>query len=113
MVRTPGKLGPGPVPDALLRTLRPVVHRRVQGLAAGEHASTLLGEGTELAQIKPYESGDDVRRIDPNATARTGEPHVRQFVAEKALTAWVALDVSLPWPLAPLTGVRPTWRRAS
>jgi uncharacterized protein (DUF58 family) len=94
MVRTPGKPGPGPVPDALLRTLRPVVRRRVEGLAAGEHASTLLGEGTELAQIRPYEPGDDVRRIDPNATARTGEPHVRQFVAEKALTAWVALDVS-------------------
>ncbi len=94
IVRRLGKPGPGPVPDALLRTLRPVVRRRVEGLAAGEHASTLLGEGTELAQIKPYEPGDDVRRIDPNATARTGEPHVRQFVAEKALTTWVALDSS-------------------
>jgi uncharacterized protein (DUF58 family) len=92
--RTPDKPGPGPVPDALLRTLRPVVRRRVEGLAAGEHASILLGEGTELAQIKPYEPGDDVRRIDPNATARTGEPHVRKLVAEKALTTWLALDVS-------------------
>jgi uncharacterized protein (DUF58 family) len=92
--RTPDKPGPGPVPDALLRTLWPVVRRRVEGLAAGEHGSTLLGEGTELAQIKPYEPGDDVRRIDPNATARTGEPHVRKLVAEKALTTWVALDVS-------------------
>jgi uncharacterized protein (DUF58 family) len=92
--RTPDKPGPGPVPDALLRTLRPVVRRRVEGLAAGEHASTLLGEGTELAQIRPYEPGDDVRQIDWNATARTGEPHVRKLVAEKALTAWVALDVS-------------------
>jgi uncharacterized protein (DUF58 family) len=92
--RTPDKPGPGPVPDALLRTLRPVVRRRVEGLAAGEHASILLGEGTELAQIKPYEPGDDVRRIDPNATARTGEPHVRKLVAQKALTTWLALDVS-------------------
>jgi len=70
------------------------VRRRVEGLAAGEHASTLLGEGTELAQIRPYEPGDDVRRIDPNTTARTGEPHVRKLMAEKALTAWVALDSS-------------------
>jgi uncharacterized protein (DUF58 family) len=92
--RTPDKPGPGPVPDTLLKTLRPVVRRRVEGLAAGEHASILLGEGTELAQIKPYEPGDDVRRIDPNATARTGEPHVRKLVAEKALTTWLALDVS-------------------
>jgi uncharacterized protein (DUF58 family) len=92
--RTPAKPGPGPVPDALLRTLRPVVRSRVEGLAAGENAAILLGEGTELAQIRPYEPGDDVRRIDPNATARTGEPHVRKLVAEKALTTWVALDVS-------------------
>ena len=92
--RTPDKPGPGPVPDVLLRTLRPVVRRRVEGIAAGEHASTLLGEGMELAHVGPYEPGDDVRRLDPNATARTGEPHVRQLIAERALTAWIALDSS-------------------
>ena len=38
--------------------------------------------------------GDDVRRIDWNATARTGEPHVRVDVAERALTTWLLLDAS-------------------
>src|ERR671914_125684 len=68
--RTPDKPGPGPVPDALLRTLRPVVRRRVEGIAAREHASTLLGEGTELAHVGPYEPGDGGRRrttIPPRA----------------------------------------------
>lgn len=92
--RPPDKPGPGPLPDALLRTLRPVMRRRIEGFAAGEHASNLLGEGTELAQVRPYEPGDDVRRIDWNATARTGEPHARKLVAERTLTAWVALDRS-------------------
>lgn len=82
------------MPGAILRALRPAVRRRIEGLATGEHASVLLGEGTELAQVRPYEPGDDVRRIDWNATARTGEPHVRKLVAERAFTAWVALDTS-------------------
>ena len=50
--------------------------------------------GTELAQLRPYEIGDDVRHIDPAATARTGSPHVRLHVPERALTTWIVLDVS-------------------
>jgi uncharacterized protein (DUF58 family) len=38
--------------------------------------------------------GDDVRHIDPAATARTGQPHVRVHVPERALTTWIVLDVS-------------------
>src|SRR6516225_12003262 len=48
----------------------------------------------ELAQLRPYEIGDDVRRLDPAATARTGQPHVRVHVPERALTTWLVLDVS-------------------
>jgi uncharacterized protein (DUF58 family) len=53
-----------------------------------------VGVGTELAQLRPYETGDDVRHIDPAATARTGQPHVRLHVPERALTTWIVLDVS-------------------
>jgi uncharacterized protein (DUF58 family) len=52
------------------------------------------GPGTELAQIRAYEPGDDVRRIDWNVTARTGEPHVRVDLAERALVTWIVLDAS-------------------
>jgi uncharacterized protein (DUF58 family) len=66
----------------------------VLGLAAGEHRAASLGLGTELAQVRPYEPGDDVRRIDWNVTARTRVPHVRVHVAERALDTWLVLDVS-------------------
>ena len=53
-----------------------------------------VGVGTELAQLRPYEFGDDVRHIDAAATARTGQAHVRLHVPERALTTWIVLDLS-------------------
>jgi uncharacterized protein (DUF58 family) len=82
------------MPDALLRALDLDIRRRVDGLIAGDYRATRWGEGTELAQVRPYEPGDDVRQIEWNVTARTGEPHVRVQVAERAMTAWLLLDVS-------------------
>ena len=86
--------GPGPTPEALLRALDLTVGRRIRGLLPGEYRAHDLGGGTELAQVRPYEPGDDVRRIDWNVTARTTIPHVRVHVPERALTAWLLLDVS-------------------
>jgi hypothetical protein len=74
---TPARPGPGPIPEQLLRALDVSIGRRVEGLLAGDYRSAVLGVGTELAQVRPYVPGDDVRRIDWNVTARTGEPHVR------------------------------------
>ena len=92
--RDPARPWPGPMPDALLRTLDLKIGRRVEGLLPGEHRTAQIGLGTELAQIRPWEPGDDVRRIDWNATARTDEVQVRVDVAERALTSWLLLDVS-------------------
>jgi len=91
---TPERPGPGPLPDALLRALEVSIGRRVGGLLAGDYRSTLLGEGTELAQVRPYSAGDDVRHLDWNVTARTGEPHVRVHLAERVLVTWLVLDTS-------------------
>ena len=44
--------------------------------------------------MRPYEPGDDVRRIEWNVTARTGEPHVRVELAERVLVTWLVLDAS-------------------
>jgi uncharacterized protein (DUF58 family) len=89
---TPERPGPGPMPDALLRALELTIGRRVEGLLAGDHRSALLGRGSELAQVRPYVPGDDVRLIDWNVTARTGEPHVRVHLAERVLVTWIVLD---------------------
>ena len=44
--------------------------------------------------MRPYVPGDDVRHIDWNVTARTGEPHVRVHLAERVLVTWLVLDTS-------------------
>jgi uncharacterized protein (DUF58 family) len=93
-VRTPARPGPGPTPGALLRHLELTVRKRIDNLLAGDYRAWGFGDGAELAQVRPYELGDDTRRIDWNVTARTGEPHVRLHVAERAVETWLVLDTS-------------------
>ncbi len=94
MVRSEREPGPGTMPEPLLRALDMDVRRRVEGLLAGDFRSVLLGEGTELAQVRTYVPGDDVRQIEWNVTARTREAHVKVHQAERALTTWLVLDDS-------------------
>jgi uncharacterized protein (DUF58 family) len=82
------------MPHALLDALALAVTRRVAGALPGDRRAAGVGAGTELAQLRPYAFGDDVRRIDAAATARTGQPHVRLEVPERTLTTWIALDIS-------------------
>jgi uncharacterized protein (DUF58 family) len=92
---TPDRPGPGAMPEGLLRALDVLIARRMEGLLAGDFRSNLLGTGSELAMIRPYVPGDDVRRIDWNVTARTAEPHVRVDLAERVLVTWLVLDTSV------------------
>ncbi len=92
---TAARPGPGAMAEGLLRALDVSIGRRVEGLLAGDFRSNLLGTGTELAMMRPYVPGDDVRRIDWNVTARTGEPHVRVDLAERVLVTWLVLDTSI------------------
>jgi uncharacterized protein (DUF58 family) len=82
------------MPEQLLRALEIDIGRRVEGMLAGDYRSTVLGQGTELAQVRAYVPGDDVRQIEWNVTARTGEPHVRVQLAERVLVTWLMLDTS-------------------
>lgn len=94
IVRTPDRPGPGPMPDAILRALDITIGRRMSGLLSGDYRSKALGLGTELAQVREYQPGDDVRQIDWNVTARTTIPHVRVQAADRVLTTWLMLDTS-------------------
>jgi uncharacterized protein (DUF58 family) len=93
-VRTPEQPGPGPLSASSLRALELTVGRRVDGLLSGDYRSAFAGLGSELWQVRPYEPGDDVRRIEWNVTARTGQPHVRVELAERVLVTWLVLDAS-------------------
>lgn len=86
--------GPGPLAQPLIEALDLALSRLVARTLPGDRRASGVGPGTELAQLRPYEIGDDVRYIDPAATARTGQPHVRLHVPERALTTWIVLDVS-------------------
>jgi len=86
--------GPGPIPRDVIEKLDLVVARRARGVLPGDRLAAGVGRGTELAQLRPYEVGDDVRQIDAAATARMGEPYVRLHVPERTLTTWLVVDRS-------------------
>jgi uncharacterized protein (DUF58 family) len=86
--------GPGAIPQPLIEALDVAISRLVARMLPGDRRAAGVGAGTELAQLRPYEVGDDVRHIDPAASARTGQTHVRLHVPERALTTWIVLDVS-------------------
>ncbi len=68
--------------------------RLIRSGFAGDYHSAFHGRGIEFAQVREYQPGDDIRTIDWNVTARSGVPHVKEFVEERDLTILVAIDVS-------------------
>src|SRR5256885_9070325 len=68
--------------------------RLIRAGFAGDYPSAFHGRGIEFAQVREYQPGDDIRSIDWNVTARSGVPHVKEFVEERDLTILVALDIS-------------------
>jgi uncharacterized protein (DUF58 family) len=86
--------GPGPLAPSLIEALDLAVGRLVTRTLPGDRRAAGVGLGTELAQLRPYEAGDDVRHLDAAASARTGSPHVRLHVPERALTTWIVVDLS-------------------
>jgi len=77
-----------------LRRVELEVLRRLDGILQGDYEGLLPGHGSELAEARPYEPGDDVRRMDWNVTARTGEPHVRDTIADRELDTTLVVDLS-------------------
>ena len=81
-------------PEAVLRRLELTISRRLDGLLQGDYEGLLPGPGTEPDESRPYQPGDDVRRMDWNVTARTATPHVRDPIADRELETWILLDRS-------------------
>ena len=80
--------------EAGLRTLELDVRRRLDGLLQGNHLGLVPGPGSEPGEARPYQPGDDVRRMDWAVTARTTSPHIRETVADRELETWLVADVS-------------------
>ena len=81
----------------LLRDIRRIeiqTSRLVTEHLAGSYQSMFRGQGIAFSEVRAYEPGDDVRKIDWNVTARTGEPHVKLFTEERELTVMLLVDMS-------------------
>src|SRR5687767_10395805 len=77
-----------------VRDLEIVSGRLIRAGFAGDYHSAFHGRGIEFSQVREYQPGDDIRTIDWNVTARSGVPHVKQFVEERDLTIIIAVDIS-------------------
>lgn len=61
---------------------------------SGEYHSAFKGRGMSFSEVRDYQYGDDVRNIDWNVTARTGDPFVKVFEEERELTVIFLVDIS-------------------
>jgi uncharacterized protein (DUF58 family) len=86
-------MSPSAVEQRLAR-LEWTVVRRLDGLLQGDYRTLFKGQGLDLADIREYAFGDDVRRIDWNVTARLDLPYVREYLEDREITAQFLLDLS-------------------
>ena len=77
-----------------IRRIEISTRRVVADNFAGRYHSVFKGQGMEFDEVRPYNPGDDVRRIDWNVTARTGSPYVRRYHEERETTVMLVLDAS-------------------
>lgn len=66
----------------------------VEGLVSGNYHSIFKGSGIEFSEIREYRPGDDIRAIDWNVTARFDKPFIKEFIEERNLDIYFALDIS-------------------
>lgn len=81
----------------LLKRVRKVeikTRRITRHLFTGGYHSAFKGRGMSFSEVRQYHFGDDVRSIDWNVTARTGEPHIKIFEEERELSVMLMVDVS-------------------
>src|SRR5205814_2689322 len=83
-----------PGPERRLQRLEWTVMRRLDGLLQGDYRTIFRGQGLDLADIREYAFGDDVRHIDWNVTARLDTPYVREYLEDREINAHFLLTLS-------------------
>jgi uncharacterized protein (DUF58 family) len=89
-------------PERVLRRLEWRVLRRLDGRLQGDFRTVFRGTGVDVADLREYQFGDDLRHVDWNVTARTDTPHVREYVEDREVTAWLLLDTSASMDFGPV-----------
>jgi uncharacterized protein (DUF58 family) len=89
-------------PERVLRRLEWRVLRRLDGRLQGDFRTAFRGNGVDVADLREYQFGDDLRHVDWNVTARTDVPHVREYLEDREVTAWLLLDTSASMDFGPV-----------
>jgi uncharacterized protein (DUF58 family) len=93
----PAHASTAPALPEVLKLVRRI-ELRTRGLVSsrfsGEYHSVFKGQGIEFVEVRPYMPGDDVRTIDWNVSARTGETFVKKYVEERELSVLLMVDLS-------------------
>ena len=89
-------------PERVLRRLEWRVIRRLDGRLQGDYRTLFRGTGIDVADLREYQPGDDVRHVDWNVTARMDSLHVREFHEDREVTAWLLLDCSPSMEFGPI-----------
>ena len=89
-------------PERVLRRLEWRVLRRLDGRLQGDYRTVFRGIGVDVADLREYQYGDDLRHIDWNVTARTDVMHVREYLEDREVTAWLLLDASASMEFGPV-----------
>jgi uncharacterized protein (DUF58 family) len=79
---------------ARVRAIEIRTHKLVNTALSGGYRSSFRGQGIEFQEVRAYQPGDDVRRIDWNVTARTGDAFVKNYAEERELTVQLIVDSS-------------------
>ena len=85
------------IPKEILKKIRLIelrTNRLVSETLAGQYHSVFKGHGMNFDEVREYQSGDDVRSIDWNVTARMNHPFVKKYVEERELTLMLIVDLS-------------------
>lgn len=84
-------------PTEILKKVRKI-EIKTKGLSkhifSGEYHSAFKGRGMSFSEVRDYQWGDDVRNIDWNVTARSGDTHIKVFEEERELTVMLMVDIS-------------------
>ena len=69
-----------------LKTLQLKARHQVYTLLSGHNLSRLHGEGYDFAELREYQMGDDIRKINWTITAKLGKPYVKELHANRELS---------------------------
>jgi len=83
--------------EELIKKVRKIeikTRRLTRNIFTGGYHSAFKGRGMSFSEVRQYQFGDDVRDIDWNVTARTGDPHIKIYEEERELSVMLLVDTS-------------------